>query len=493
MDFEAMYGAIAARDTRFDGQFYTAVRSTGIYCRPSCPARTPKRENTTFYPTSAAAHLAGYRACKRCAPDAVPGTPRWNVESDVAARAMRLINDGLVDRAGVPQLAATVGYSSRQLGRVLTRQLGAGPLVLARARRAQTARDLLTQTALPVADVAFSSGFSSVRAFNETIREVFDRTPGQLRSMSSTDASHTPGAISLVLPHRKPFDAPGIFAFLAARALDGVENAEATSYARTLRTPGGSARIRVWLDDSRLRLNTALTCLSDLAWVVSRVRRLFDLDADPLMVDSVLRRDPRLARSVAAAPGIRVPGAIDAEETLFRAIIGQQVSVSAARHLLRELMVTGDSVPGDDGLTRLFPSAEQIATEGHRLLRGPAAKTATMRRVAEALAAGDLRINISDERGELERRLRAIDGIGEWTSGYLAMRVLGDPDILLSSDAAIKAGAARLGITESLSAFARPFAPWRSYLGMHLWRAALLVRPAAARTSTTQRFEGTHE
>jgi AraC family transcriptional regulator of adaptative response / DNA-3-methyladenine glycosylase II len=477
MDFETMYGAIAARDTRFDGQFYTAVRSTGIYCRPSCPARTPKRENTSFYPTSAAAHLAGYRACKRCVPDAVPGTPRWNTESDVAARAMRLINDGVVDRDGVQGLSNALGYSSRQLGRVLSQQLGAGPLALARARRAQTARDLLTQTDLKFSDIAFSAGFSSVRAFNETVQEVFERTPGQLRALASSTADSTPGTISLLLPYREPFDAVGIFTFLAARALPGIEIATQDSYARTLRTPRGTARIRVALDGRALRLTASLTHLGDLGWVVTRVRRLFDLDADPLAIDEALRREPRIAASVEAMPGIRIVGALEPDEVLFRAIIGQQISVSAARGLLSEMSVVGSGLPGDDELNRLFPSAAEIAADGHLLLRGPAAKTATLRRMAELIASGELHIDVADDRRELQARLTAIAGIGPWTAGYVAMRVLSDPDILLPNDAAIRAGAARLAISGPLDDFARPFAPWRSYLGMHLWHAALTPAP----------------
>jgi len=308
MDFAERYRAIQARDQRFDGQFITAVSSTGIYCRPSCPARTPKPENVTFYATSAAAHEAGFRACKRCLPEAVPGTPAWNLGNDVAARSMRLIADGVVEREGVPGLASRLGYSSRHLTRILSAELGAGPLALARAHRAQGARQLLTGTDLPFGDIAFAAGFSSIRQFNDTMREVFELTPGELRAKHRTVGEHTPGSITLTLPFRRPFDAAGVFAWLAPRAVDGVELAGPDHYARLLALPGGTAWFEVRQVGDDLRLTAEVTDLADLPVLVSRVRRLFDLDADPTSAAAVLAKDPRLAASVAATPGIRLPG-----------------------------------------------------------------------------------------------------------------------------------------------------------------------------------------
>lgn len=483
MDFTERYRVIQAKDSRFDGQFITAVRSTGIYCRPSCPARTPKAENVTFYATSAAAHEAGYRACKRCLPEAVPGTPDWNLRNDLASRAMRLIGDGIVEREGVPGLAGRLGYSSRHLTRVLHSELGAGPLALSRAHRAQTARTLLTSTDLPVADIAFAAGFASIRQFNDTIAEVFELTPGQIRAKRAPHAS-TPGTLSLSLPFRAPFDAAGVFGWLTPRAVTGVEIATATSYSRTLRLPGGPARFDVHFDGRALRLDARLTQLGDLPVLVSRVRRLFDLDADPVAVDTALSADPALAHRVAAVPGIRLPGAVDAEEMLFRAIIGQQITVAAARTQLNRLTdacgATLEPSENADGLTRLFPAAAQIASNGRDALVGPRAKTDTVMRLADALASGDLTLSLGDDAVEQHARLTAFAGIGDWTAGYVGMRVLGNPDIFLAGDVAVRSGARRLGLpgdARALTAYAAGLSPWRSYLCLHLWRAAALPAP----------------
>ncbi|MET1053307.1 MAG: AlkA N-terminal domain-containing protein [Mycetocola sp.] len=483
MDFTERYRVIQAKDPRFDGQFITAVRSTGIYCRPSCPARTPKAENVTFYATSAAAHEAGYRACKRCLPEAVPGTPAWNLRNDLASRAMRLIGDGIVEREGVPGLAGRLGYSSRHLTRVLHSELGAGPLALSRAHRAQTARTLLTSTDLPVADVAFAAGFASIRQFNDTIAEVFELTPGQIRAKSSPHAT-TPGTLSLTLPFRAPFDAGGVFAWLAPRAVTGVEVATPTSYARALLLPGGPARFEVRFDGSTLRLDARLTQLGDLPTLVARVRRLFDLDADPIAVDTALSTDPALAPRVAAIPGIRLPGAVDADEMLFRAIIGQQITVAAARTQLNRLTdacgTALDVADDTSGITRLFPTAAQIAENGRSALVGPKAKIETIMRIADALASGDLTLGLGDDPAEQHARLTAFAGIGDWTAGYVGMRVLGNPDIFLSGDVAVRSGARALGLPAQprpLTAYAAGLSPWRSYLCLHLWRAAGLPAP----------------
>ena len=376
LTFDERYRAIDARDARFDGQFVTAVRSTGIYCRPSCPARTPKPENVTFYPTSAAAHEAGYRACKRCLPEAAPGSPAWNLRGDVAGRAMRLIADGVVEREGVPGLAARLGYSSRHLTRLLTEELGAGPLALARAQRAHTARMLLVSTDLSASDVAFSAGFTSVRQFNDTISEVFGMAPLALRARRRGDAAlPAPGAIDLVLPHRGPLDVAGLFAWMAARAVAGAEVGAATSFARTVRLPGGPAWFELRTDDAgRVRLRAKLTQLGDLPVLVARARRLFDLDADPLAVDAALSTHPELAPLVARVPGIRVPGAVDPHEMLIRAMVGQQITVGAATTALSALTdalgerVAGfgdDAPPSDEGagarFDRLFPTMAAIA------------------------------------------------------------------------------------------------------------------------------------
>lgn len=493
MDFWQRYRAIDARDTRFDGQFYTAVRTTGIYCRPSCPARTPKADNVTFYETSAAAHDAGYRACKRCLPEAVPGTPAWNLRSDIAGRAMRLINDGVINRDGVEGLASRLGYSSRQLNRILSHELGAGPLSLARASRAQTARTLLVSTGMKVSDIAFAAGFSSVRQFNETIGEVFAMTPSALRATARHHrAPAATTALTLNLPYREPFD-PGVFDFLAVRAIPGIEEGTASSYARTLRLPHGDARFRVDYNAGTAGRPLVLTIgavdLRDLASLLSRVRRLLDLDADPVAIDAALAADPRLTDTVARAPGIRMPGAVDPQELLIRAMIGQQITVAAARTSLVQLSAAGsESLVPADGLHRLFPTPAQIAETGFELLRGPQRRIDSVRGAAAAMATGDLDFGYGDDMRGLEAKLLPLAGVGPWTVGYVAMRVIGAPDVFLANDAAVRNGIRSLVQTPDGAALTPDFrevSPWRSYATMHLWRAAAAAQAAARKPSTT--------
>ncbi|MGW9413523.1 DNA-3-methyladenine glycosylase 2 family protein [Arthrobacter cupressi] len=510
MDFWQRYRAIDARDTRFDGQFVTAVRSTGIYCRPSCPARTPKASNVTFFETSAAAHEAGYRACKRCLPEAVPGTPTWNLRSDVAGRAMRLINDGVVSRSGVEGLARKLGYSARQLNRILGEELGAGPLALARASRAQTARTLLVSTDMLLTDVAFAAGFNSVRQFNETVSEVFALTPSALRAAARRSGHRTghthrawtgnaaaASALTVKLPFRAPFD-PGIFTFLAVRAVPGIEHAEIRddgvySYARTLRLPRSAARFQVEFDagspgSGALTLAVSSIDLHDLPVLLSRVRRLFDLDADPVAVDEVLARDPRLTASVLAVPGIRLPGAVDPGELLVRAMIGQQITVAAARTALTGLAAAGTALPESDGLDRLFPTPGQIADGGRELLRGPRRRIESVLAAARAMASGELDFGYGDHHRTLAAKLLPLPGVGPWTMGYVAMRVPGDPDVLLANDAAVRNGLKALPDGAGLPVDFGNVSPWRSYATMHLWRAAAAKQaatsPQARRTAT---------
>ncbi len=500
MDFWQRYRAIDARDARFDGQFYTAVRTTGIYCRPSCPARTPKAGNVTFYETSAAAHEAGYRACKRCLPEAVPGTPAWNLRSDVAGRAMRLINDGVINRDGVGGLASRLGYSSRQLNRILSHELGAGPLSLARASRAQTARTLLVSTDMLVADVAFAAGFNSVRQFNETIGEVFAMTPSALRATARQHRVPSPStALTLHLPYREPFD-PGVFEFLAVRSIPGIEDGTATSYARTLRLAHGDARFRVDYSAETpgrpLVLTVGAVDLRDLASLLSRVRRLLDLDADPVAIDAALATDPRLARGVAQAPGIRMPGAVDPQELLIRAMIGQQITVAAARTALTVLADAGtESSTPAEGLHRLFPTPARITEHGGRLIRGPRRRIESICASAAAMAAGELDFGYGDDLAGLQAKLLPLPGVGPWTVGYVGMRVLGAPDVFLANDAAVRNGIRSLdggaGGARPRSPDFREVSPWRSYATMHLWRAAARAHAAARRPKTLNQQKAT--
>lgn len=506
------YRAVRSRDARFDGQFVMAVRTTGIYCRPSCPARTPRRENVEFFRTSAAAHAAGFRACKRCAPEAVPGSPEWDVRGDVAGRAMRLIAEGVVDREGVEGLARRTGYSPRHLTRVLGEELGAGPLALARAHRAQTARALLTQTELKVSEIAFSAGFSSVRQCNEVIRAVYDMTPLQLREQGRrTSGARAPshgrpghdaarpaslprpavqrntsrnatlssaadfGEVDLALSYRAPLDLHGLFVWFAVHAVEGVEAGTATSYSRTLRLPGGPAWLRVYRRGAdELRMRARLTDLADLPALIARVRRLFDLDADPLAVDEALSHVPALRPLVAARPGLRVVGSADPEETLIRTLIGQQISLAAARTVLgartREM---GEPVPEfAPGLSHMFPTAAAIAEHGERFLRGPAARVRAVLGAASAVASGELSLSPGDDAAQQRAALLALPGVGPWTADHVRMRVTGDPDVFLVEDGALRSGAQRVGLPgdkKALTAWAQSAAPWRSYATTHLW------------------------
>lgn len=474
--FDERYRAIQARDRRFDGQFVMAVRTTGIYCRPSCPARTPHRENVMFFRTSAAAHAAGFRACKRCIPEAVPGSPEWDLRGDVAARAMRLISEGVIDREGVHGLARRLGYSSRHLTRLLTEETGAGPLALARAQRAQTARILLTQTGLPVSEIAFAAGFSSIRQFNDTVREVYDLTPQQLRARGGRASHGEPGTVDIGLSHREPIDLRGLFAWFAARAVAGVELATPTSYARTLQLPHGPGWFRVSEQDGALRLRAKVTATRDLPGLMARVRRLFDLDADPTAVDAALSRVPALQPLVAAVPGIRVAGCVDPRELLLRTMIGQQISVAAARTILGARSAQlGEPAPDfAEGLTRMFPTPEAFAERGEEVLRGPKARSSAVVGAARALASGRLRLSAGDDAVAQREALLALPGVGPWTADYVRMRVTGDPDVFLVDDGALRAAAARLGLPTrkaELLAWSRDAGPWRSYATTHVWRA----------------------
>ncbi len=482
MTFDERYRAVASRDARFDGQFVTAVRTTRIYCRPSCPARTPKPANVDFYPTSAAAHEAGYRACRRCLPEATPGSPAWDLRGDAAARAMRLIADGTVERDGVAGLSARLGYSTRHLTRLLRAELGAGPLALARAHRSQTARTLLVGTDLRIADVAFSAGFSSVRQFNDTMREVFGLAPGELRARRARLREAAPAdpaaTIRLALPVREPFDADGLLSWMRARAVAGVEESESGAYARTIRLPRGAAwfLVRPGDDAGSVRLTAHLEDIADLGALVARVRRLLDLDADPASVDTALGAHAELRPLVARVPGIRVPGCADPHEMLIRAMIGQQVSVrSATTHLTRLADALGERIEIGGATRVLFPTSDAIAADGERVLRGPSARVAAIVGAAAAITSGELTLTMADDAGEQRAALLARPGIGPWTADYVGMRVLGAPDVLLPGDSALRAGAAAIGLdptAHALTAWAERAAPWRSYLSARLWRAS---------------------
>ncbi len=492
LDRESCYRAVKSRDRRFDGVFYIAVRTTGIYCRPSCPARTPAYDHVTFHPTAAAAQAAGYRACKRCLPDATPGSPDWDVAADAAGRAMRLIADGVVDREGVEGVASRIGYTPRHLTRLLTQELGAGPLALARAKRAQTARVLLETTELTHADVAFAAGFSSVRQFNDTIREVYASTPTQLRGRRGRGSAG--GVLQLRLAVRTPFAGRALLGFLATRAVPGVERATETTYARTLRLPHGSGTVELTLDDQPEAGSTALVPatfvlrdLRDLAAAVERVRRLLDADCDPVAIGDAFAGDPVLGTLTRTTPGLRVPGHVDGDELAVRAVLGQQVTVAAARTAAARLTSEhGDPLTEPvEGMSHLFPTSARLAEVDPESLPMPRARGRALVALSRALADGDVRLDRGADRDDVRRQLLAIPGIGPWTADYIALRALGHPDVFLPTDIGIRDALRQLGHEPAEAThLSEGWRPWRSYAQLHLWQA--LTHPVVQRDHQTK-------
>jgi len=479
LDQDACYRAVKGRDRRFDGMFYTAVSTTGIYCRPSCPAVTPQRRNVSFYRTAAGAQGAGFRACRRCLPDATPGSPEWDIAADVASRAMRLVSDGVVERDGVDGLAGALGYSTRQLNRVVTQEYGAGPLALARSRRAQTARVLIETTDLTFADIAFAAGFASVRQFNDTVREVYAASPTRLRQGAGSRRSPgSSGTIRTRIAVREPFAADDLHFFLAVHAVRGVEATGPGWYERSLRLPHGPAVVRLELSErtpGQVPCTFTLTDARDLAPAMERTRRLLDADCDPVAVDEALAEDPVLARLVAERPGLRVPGQLDGVEVAVQTVLGQQVSLPSARTAAGRLVEAHGEplgLRGDHGVTHLFPTAATIAALDPGTLRMPSSRARALTGLAAALDRGEVRLDRSTDRDETRAALLALRGIGPWTADYVAMRALGDPDVFLPTDIGVRNAAARLGI-EDLVSRSEAWRPWRSYALLRLWAVVL--------------------
>ena len=465
-DFERCYRFMQSRDPRYDGFFVVAVTSTGVYCRPSCPARLPSRRNVRLLPSAAAAQEEGFRACKRCDPDAAPGSPAWNRRADVAGRAVRLIADGAVDREGVGGLAARLHFSERQLNRILVSELGAGPVALARAQRAQTARTLIQSTDLPFGQVAVGAGFRSVRQFNDTMRAVYARTPTELRGRSRRPAS---GVIQLRLPYREPFDGDSLIAFLADRAIPGVEEVDGSTYRRSLSLDHGAGIVSLTPAERFVHCELRLDDLRDLTAAVARSRRLLDLDADPVSISSQLEHDGPLAPLVRQRPGLRVPGCVDGFELAVRAIVGQQVSVAAARTVLGRLVAAyGEPLPEPHGrLSHRFPSAAALSEADAGAFPFPRSRARALCSLAGLSADGELGLDAGTDTAEALGVLTGIPGVGPWTASYVAMRALGDPDVFLPGDVGIRHALARLGSHAS----DEHWRPWRSYAVMHLWRS----------------------
>ncbi|MDQ6661218.1 MAG: helix-turn-helix domain-containing protein [Chloroflexota bacterium] len=476
-DFDLCYRAICSRDARFDGRFFTAVTSTGIYCRPICPAQTPQARNVRFYPCAAAAEAAGFRACRRCRPDASPSSPDWNVRADLVARALRLIAEGVIDTEGVAGLAGRLAVSERHLHRELMAEVGVGPLALARSRRAQTARLLIDQTHLSLTTIAFASGFASIRQFNDTMQDAFGCAPSEFRRRAQAgDAGG--GSLTLRLQYRPPFDAEFLLAFLERRAVPGIEEVGNGRYRRTIALPRskGIIEIEPMAGSNHLLLRLHLNDLSDISLLVQRCRQMFDLDADPAAIADVLTTDPILAPLVSARPGLRVPGAVNGFEMAVRAILGQQVSVSGARTLAARLVKAhGEPLATPDGtLTHMFPSPEVVAQADLGGLGLTQGRITAIRSLAASVATGTLYLDRGADREQTMTKLLELPGVGPWTVSYIAMRALGDPDALPVTDLGLRQALQQRGLAtdqRSIHKHAEAWRPWRSYATLHLWRS----------------------
>lgn len=480
LDFDACYRAIVARDTRFDGRFFTGVLSTGVYCRPVCPARTPLAKNVRFFRQAAAAQTAGFRPCRRCRPEASPDSPDWDVRGDLVGRGLRLIAEGVVDEYGVRGLASRLAVTDRHLSRLFVDELGAGPLTLARTRRVQLARRLLEESDMPVTEVAFASGFGSVRQFNASVQAAYGRPPRELRRAPGRGGSRAGAAtLALRLSYRPPLDSGALLGFLGPRAVPGVEAVGDGRYARTVRTSSGEGVVELTPSGDGRYVTLTLSPFSapparsaddarGIARVVARSRRLLDLDADPDAVAGVLTRDPALAPLVRRRPGMRLPGAFDGFELAVRAVLGQQVSVAGATTLAGRLVARlGKPLTQPAGtLTHLFPTAADVAEADLSGLGLPGARQRTIRALASAVAGGELVLDGSAAVAETVERLTAVPGIGPWTAAYVAMRALRDPDAFPERDLGLLRALDRLGVP---AARADTWRPWRGYAAMYLW------------------------
>ncbi|HWM88291.1 MAG TPA: AlkA N-terminal domain-containing protein [Kofleriaceae bacterium] len=477
-DEDMCYQAMKSRDARFDGRFFVAVLTTGIYCRPICPARTPLRRNVRFFACAAAAEAAGFRPCRRCRPESAPGSPTWQGASTTVSRALRLIEQGALDRDDSGALAAQLGVGERHLRRLFARHLGTSPRAVAASRRAHFARALIDATDLPMVQVALASGFGSLRQFNDVIRGVFRRTPTELRRRGGR-RSGPAGVVRLRLAFRPPLAWPPLLAFLAARAIPGVEEVdpERGRYRRAFACATGSGTIEVAMAADQRSLELAVSggagrsgLPSGLLDLVRRVRRLFDLDADPLAIAARLEPSRLLAPALAAHPGLRVPGAWDRFETLVRAMLGQQISVAAATTLARRLVERcGAALEQPAGsLTHLFPGPEAVAGADLAAIGLPGARAEALRAAAIAVAREPALLDPAGSLEALVERLCGLPGVGPWTAHYLAMRAFHEPDAFPAADLGLRRAAGGIPARE-LEAMSAAWRPWRAYAAISLW------------------------
>jgi AraC family transcriptional regulator of adaptative response / DNA-3-methyladenine glycosylase II len=494
LDHDACYRAISTRDARFDGRIFTAVHTTGIYCRPICPARTPKRENVSFYATASAAQEAGFRPCLRCRPESSPDLAAWRGTSNTVSRALALIAEGALDGEAIDALAERLGVGERQLRRLFKQHLGASPIALAQTRRVLFAKQLIAETTMPLAEVALASGFSSIRRFNATFQTLYRRPPRELRRSHIVDGQQAAvGGITLILPYAPPYDWDAMIGFLAARAITGIEAVDGSErYRRSIALDGAQGVISVEPDERGrgLRVTIRFPRIASMATIVRRVRRVFDLSADPLAIGEDLSRDPILAPLIARRPGLRVPGAWDGFEVAVRAVLGQQITVTAALRLAAKLVAAyGDPLDASfgNGLTHTFPMPIRMAKADLQSLGMPSARAQALSSLAAAVAGKPGLFSPSQTLEQAIAELRSLRGIGEWTAQYIAMRALREPDAFPAADiglmrALTPAGGSRPSAIEIL-AKAEAWRPWRAYAAQHLWTADAEVTKAVIRAT----------
>lgn len=496
LDRHTCYAALLARDIRFDGRFFTAVKTTGIYCRPICPARPPKLSNCLFLPSAAAAQAAGFRSCLRCRPESAPNTSAWHGAYATVSRALALIESGALDDSRVETLSARLGVGDRHLRRLFHRYIGATPTTVAHTRRVLFAKQLITETHLPMTEIALASGFGSVRRFNETFQHLFARPPSALRKNPRATKGVTSSVLTLSLPYRAPYDWEAMLNFLSTRAIPGVECIANGAYRRTILLNGHPGWVEVSHAEKRCALSAtiAFNDVSQLPVIIARLRRLFDLSADPKAIGAALSSDLRLAPLVSSRPGLRVPGAWDEFEVAVRAILGQQITVTAATRLAGKLVAAfGMAMPDctqPAGLTHLFPTATQLVSQDIAPIGMPRTRSAAIVRLAEATISDPRLFGPCQGLDEAVARMQALPGIGEWTAHYIAMRAMRESDAFPASDAALmrllsENEPTRISARAMLTR-AQMWRPWRAYACLHLWTSD------AATYSVTRQKDGPH-
>jgi AraC family transcriptional regulator of adaptative response / DNA-3-methyladenine glycosylase II len=476
LDADACYRAICTRDARFDGILFVGVKTTGIYCRPICPARTPKRENLVFFWSAAAAQAAGFRPCLRCRPETAPELAAWRGTSNTVSRALALIELGALDNARVDALASRLGIGERQLRRLFNEHIGASPVAVGQTRRVLLAKQLIHETNLSMTDIAMAAGFGSIRRFNEVFRALFGRPPRLLRRNGADGARA--GTVTILIRYRPPYDWSAMLGFLAARSIRGLEVVEDREYRRAIEIDGSHGLLSVQPHDGNaLRAEIRFPKIAKLPAIIGRLRRVFDLGADPQAIAALLARDAALAPRVRARPGLRVPGAWDPFELAVRAVLGQQITVSAARGLAGRLVERyGDALnpaSASPGLTHVFPRPAQLARADLTSLGMPRARARALSSLAAAVDADPGVLAMSGSLEAAIARLRQLPGIGEWTAQYIAMRVLREPDAFPAADVGLlRAMADRHGrrpTPKALLLHAERWRPWRAYAAQHLW------------------------